>query len=98
MRKAFVLLLTTAAVQAIVPHMQAVAARLEELTREGTIWASDSNVICDGLLAAAACDPSVHPQVLPVPPYEVPALWGHNFSRCRNIHITCFISRAHAEG
>ena len=47
--------------------MQGVAARLETLSQQGIIWASDSNVICDGLLTAAACDLSVHLKARPLP-------------------------------
>lgn len=43
--------------------MQSLAQRLQVLTQQGAIWASDSNVVCDGLLAAAACDSAVQGQV-----------------------------------
>ena len=51
-------------VQAVRPHLGAIAAKMEEMWSASQLSVSERNVLCDSMLAAAASgDPQLHSQV-----------------------------------
>ena len=51
-------------VQAVRPHLGAIAAKMEEMWKASQLFVSERNVLCDSMLAAAASgDPELRSQV-----------------------------------
>ena len=71
------------AVQAVRPHLGAIAAKMEEMWAANQLSVSERNVLCDSMLAAAASGPpDLHTQVSLHSPYTSDAMQPRHQETC----------------